>query len=589
MNNQIEEVKQKNDIVEYIGARIHLIKAGRNFRALCPFHHEKSASFVISPDRQIWHCFGACHDGGDVIKFAMKWDNITFYEALKQLADRAGIKLLDSNIKDEAWEKKDRILRINSLAARYFEYVLDKTSVGAQAMAYLTNRGIKPAIIKTFRIGYAPKSWDSLKSFFRKHDFSEQELIDAGMLIRNENGRTYDRFRGRIMFPICDIRGDIIGFSGRILQSSDREAKYINTPETEIYHKRESLYGINITKDAIRKNGYAILVEGEFDMITPFMHGFDAVVAIKGSAVTQEQLQILKRLTNKIIMALDADEAGEEAMRRGIQEAEKQDFELQVATFEGGKDPDEILREDPLSFKKAIKMAEPVYDFIIKIASKRFPGEDPFAKKRVGDFVVPYISRIRNPIVQSYYIKKLATILEISEDAITATVKKYRYTAPEKRQIVIKDHKKSAFNREDGMQKYLMSTLFQSDQPYQLIDEIQLVLEPEDFVIPAYGKIYSHFIEYRKKHPDIIDRSEFVRSLPPELQPTYDELLLYNSSEKEEPKEAFKRLLYELKRNSLKRRISVLISTDKDIASDEAVIQDYSAKLNSVEKQLRTL
>lgn len=589
MNNQIEEVKQKTDIVEFIGSRIHLIKAGRNFRALCPFHHEKSASFVISPERQIWHCFGACHDGGDVIKFAMKWDNITFYEALKELADRAGVKLQDSSFHDQAWEKKDQLLRINSLTARYFEYVLHSTPVGKTALDYLIARGLKPAIIKTFRIGYAPRSWDSLKLFFRKHSITDEELIEAGLLIRNENNRIYDRFRGRIMFPIMDIRGDIIGFSGRVLTPSDREAKYINTPETLLYHKRESLYGIQLTKDAIRKTGEAILVEGEFDMITPYMHGVDTVVAIKGSAVTHEQLAILKRFTNKIFLALDADEAGEDAMRRGIQEAEKQDFEVQVLTFTGGKDPDEILREDPLAFKKARKAALPIYDFIIQMAQKRFPMQDAFSKKKIGDFVVPYLARIRNPIVQSYYIKKLAHTLDVGEEAVAVSVKKYRFQAPEKKSFLARDPQKNAQNREDTIQKFLISQLFQSDQPYQMADQIFAVVDPNDFSVPAYGKVLTAFFDYRTKHATSFDRNAFASTLSSELQPSYDELLLFGSSENDHPHEALPRLIYEVKHASLKRRISQIMTTDNSTSDSEAIIQDYSAQLNAVEKKLQTL
>ncbi len=588
MDNQIEEVKQKTDIVEYIGSRIHLIKAGRNFRALCPFHSEKSASFVISPERQIWHCFGACHEGGDVIKFAMKWDNVTFFEALKELAERAGVKLAESAIADQAWERKERLLRINNLAAKYYEYVLQNTPVGQAAMDYLLKRGMRQAIIKTFRIGYAPRSWDSLKSFYRKHNFTDQELIDAGLLIQNENGRTYDRFRGRIMFPLCDLRGDIIGFSGRILNASEREAKYINTPETLIYHKRETLYGIHITKDSIRKSGYAILVEGEFDMITPYMHGIDQVVAIKGSAVTREQLQILKRLTNKIILALDADEAGEDAMRRGIQEAEKQDFELQVVMFEGGKDPDELLREDPVAFKKALKSAVPVYDFIISMAEKRFPGEDPFAKKRVGDFVIPFVSRIRNPIVQSHYIKKLAANLNVGEDAIASTIKKYRFNMPEKKPVFIRDSRRQALSRHDSMQKYLLSQLLQSEKPYQVYDQICEVVAPEDFSVPAYGKVFSALGLFRKNYTDFV-QPVFLKTLPPELIPAFDEVLLYNSSEHDHPQDATLRLAYELKRASLKRRISELATTDSGNTANEVLMQEMTASLNTVEKKLRSL
>src|SRR3989339_520432 len=265
MENQIEEIKKKIDIIEFIGSFITLKKTGRNFKANCPFHQEKTPSFIVSPERQIWHCFGGCGDGGDIVKFLMKWENITFIEALKELAQKAGVSLKNISFEDKIWRKRERYFNMNNLTAEFFEYLLNKTKFGEKGIDYLKNRSIKLATVKKFQLGYAPSSWDSLRLFLKKKKFEEEEIYENGLLVKSEGGSYYDRFRGRLMFPIKDSRDFIIGFSGRSLDEKDKQAKYINTPETPIYHKRETLFGINLAKETIKKDKNAYIVEGEFD------------------------------------------------------------------------------------------------------------------------------------------------------------------------------------------------------------------------------------------------------------------------------------------------------------------------------------
>lgn len=565
MNNQIEEVKSRLDIVDYIGTIVSLKKMGRNFKALCPFHQEKTASFVVSAERQSWHCFGACHDGGDIISFVMKYENITFYEALKELAEKAGVELKQSGIEDNEWKKKERLLYLNTLAAKYFEYILHSTSFGKPALEYLSGRSISPAIMKKFQIGYAPRSWDSLLNFLTKKGFRNEEIHEAGLLVKNESNRYYDRFRGRIMFPISDIRGNIIGFSGRLTEKSEVEGKYINTPETPIYHKRESLYGIHIAKEAIRKEDSVILVEGEFDMITPYIHEIENVVAIKGSALTREQLTILKRLTKRITLALDADSAGEDAMKKGIEEAERQEFEIRVLSFESGKDPDEAVRTDLIGFKKALKSPLPIYDFIIQLAQKKFSDGSAFAKKNIGDFVAPFISRIQNPVVQSHYNKKLAGLLDVSEGSIVSIVKQQRF---QKKPFVVRKTQTAQIDREEVMQRYLLSIMLQQEDPYQLCEKVFAVIGPEEFTTPAYQKVCKHLLSYKNSHADKYDSKGFIASLPTELITTYDELFMFSSSEAEFTSENIDKLIYDVKDIILKRKMSYLMAnngSDTDI------------------------
>jgi len=412
MDNPIEEIKRKIDIVDFIGNFVALKKSGRNFKALCPFHQEKTPSFIVSPERQIWHCFGACQEGGDVIKFLMKWENITFYEALKELADKLGIKLKKIDFEDRVWKKKEKLFTINSLAAEFYHYLLTKHKIGEKALDYLKRRKINPKMVDVFTLGYSPSSWDSLLKFLKRKGYAEEEGYEAGLLVKSERGGFYDRFRQRLMFALKDPRGNILGFSGRIF-AEEGEAKYVNTPETPIYHKREALFGINLAKEAIKKHNQAILVEGEFDMISCFQEGINNVVAIKGSAVTREQLMLLKRYTNRLILSLDADLAGEETTKRAIADAENLDFDISVITFDFAKDPDEAIKKDPQKFKKIIQKPMPIYDFIIDFSLKKNQGKDAFSKKNIGDEVVPFIAEIKNPIVKSYYVKKLANVLEV--------------------------------------------------------------------------------------------------------------------------------------------------------------------------------
>jgi len=298
-----DQIKEKIDIVEFIQEYVPLKKAGRNFKGLCPFHSEKSPSFYVAPDRQIWHCFGACDEGGDVISFYMKIENVTFPEALTELARRVGMTLTSSYEHDETWKQRSRLYEIHHLASEYYHYVLTKHAIGSAGRDYLTNRAISEKIIKTFMLGYAPSGWRNLLPFLMKKGYHEDEIETAGLIIRGKNGY-YDRFRGRVMFTLKDHRGNIVGFSGRLLSKEAKEAKYINSPETPLYHKSKVFYGLDVTGKSISEADQAIICEGEFDVLTSFESGISNIVAIKGTALTQDQLKILKRYTNNYYMTL---------------------------------------------------------------------------------------------------------------------------------------------------------------------------------------------------------------------------------------------------------------------------------------------
>ncbi|MBI3366364.1 DNA primase [Candidatus Roizmanbacteria bacterium] len=543
MDNPVEAIKQKLDIVDFVGSFTTLKKTGRNFKANCPFHQEKTPSFVVSPERQIWHCFGACQEGGDVIKFLMKWENVTFFEALKELAEKTGVTLKKVGFEDTVWKKKEHLIVMNNLSAEFYEYILHQTKFGKKALEYLQSRDIKSQIAKKFQLGYAPNSWNSLTQFLKKKKYSEEEINETGLLVRSDRGGYYDRFRGRLIFPIKDPRGNIIGFSGRNIDAKDTSAKYINTPETILYHKRETLFGLDVAKESIKKEKNVVIVEGEFDMIAPYQNGFSHFVAIKGSALTREQLMLLKRYTDKITLALDADAAGEEAIQRGIQDAEQLDFEVGVVMFDYAKDPDEAVRKDEKLFKKILGKPMPVYDFLIQMFQKKYPDDNPFNKKKIGDEIIPFIERIHNPIVQSHYLKKLAEFLNVSES-------------------------------------------FQNENPYHVAKKLFAVISSDDFSIGSYKKICSMFIELMKSYPDQFNLSKFTETLSSELQPVFDEIYLFASSELGFENEHIDKLAYGIKRFSLKRQIQLLLSSE---LPQKEELKKLTDTLKDVEKKALSL
>ena len=587
MENPIEEIKKKIDIVEFIGSFITLKKAGRNFKAVCPFHQEKTPSFVVSPERSIWHCFGACGEGGDVIKFLMKWENITFIEALRELAKKTGIKLNKISFEDKIWQKKERYLGMNQLASEFFHYILNKTAFGKKASQYLKDRALNQSIVDKFQLGYSPSSWDSLKLFLKKKKYEEEEMLENGLLVKSESGSYYDRFRGRLMFPLKDGRNNVLGFSGRILDGKEKEAKYINTPETPIYHKRETLFGINLAKEEIKKKKNVFIVEGELDVITPYQHGFSNFVAVKGTALTNEQLMLLKRYTDRITLMMDADPAGIESIKRGIDEAEKFDFEIRVVNIDYAKDPDEALKKDPTQFKRLIAKPIPVYDFLIATAQKKYPEESAFAKKKIGEETIPIIEKISNPIVRTFYIKKLAGILEVSEITVENLISQLKRKKKQLSLNKIKYNKPVEDSRELTVDKYILSVVFQNEDPKEIYHKFFNVLKPKYFLHPSYEKISRFFFDEIEKNKKV-DINQFGKNLPEELRPIFDEIFLFASTDHNLSDASLDRLIYEIKKYYFKREIKKLLSEEESVEKKKQ-LKKISEDLKEVEKKLISL
>jgi len=480
-------------------------------------------------------------------------------------------------------------LKLNSLTSEYFNYILQDTKYGKKAYEYLESREININISKKFGLGYAPQSWDSLLKFLTKKKFNEEEMFEAGLVVQGRNQGFYDRFRGRLIFPITDSRGNIIAFSGRLLDSEAKEAKYINSPETPLYHKRESLYGINLAKDKIRKDNNVYIVEGEFDVISLHQRGFENVVAIKGSALTREQLIYLKRFTNSVTLALDTDVSGEEAMKRALDDAESLEFDVKIATIDFAKDPDEAVRKDKDKFKLALKNSISIYDFVINYAQKKYPDDDAYSKKNIGDIIVPFLEKIKNPIVLSHYVKKLSNILNVSEQSVFILINRFRQNKFQKKESYHSVSKETKDTREIKIQKYILSLMFQSKNAYNLSEKIFHTLVSKDFSTPSFQKVAEFFLEYKKENKDEFGLNKFSNLLRPELRAVFDELYLYATIEEDFEDENINKLINEIKRRSLKREIGLIIVSKESSKKKDKHLKELSIALKKVEKNALTL
>ncbi len=435
----IDEVKQRIDIVEVIGEDVSLTKAGRTFRALCPFHSEKHPSFYVYPERQSWHCFGACSTGGDVFSFIMKRQGVDFGEALRLLASRAGVVVPSKLEKEAGKDERERLYQVNAAAAQYFHNLLLNSPHAETARNYVSGRGLSLKSITEFQLGFSPNSWEALKQHLIEKGYTEPELVTAGLLIEAEGGKTHDRFRNKLMFPIFDIRGRITGFGARVLD--DSLPKYLNSPQTPLFDKSSSLYGINLATTAIRRQDLVVIVEGYMDVITAHQNGFNNVVASMGIAVTEKQVSTIKKMSNNITLVLDADTAGKEAMLRSIEGPLHAEVDAMLRNVGGenslggevkavilpqGKDPDEIIKENAEHWQELIDKALPVVDYIFDMVVSRLDLAVARDKSLAVDRLLPIVAQIKHPVNQAHYLQKLAGLVKVSERSLEAALRRSR-------------------------------------------------------------------------------------------------------------------------------------------------------------------
>jgi DNA primase len=465
----MDDIKQRLDIVDVISEYLHLEKAGRNFKAICPFHSEKTASFFVSPERQSWHCFG-CGAGGDVFSFIRRKEGVDFGEALKILAQKAGIPLVQKGGKDE---KTSKLYQINEAAASYYHHLLLNVPAAQGARLYLERRGISTKTSEDFQLGYSLDSWDGVKQHLLGKGFSLQELIASGLLV--EGGREpYDRFRGRVMFPIKDIKGHVLGFGARVLD--DSLPKYINSPQTLIFDKGSTLYGLERAKDAIREQKTAVIVEGYMDVLTCHQYGMKNVVAAMGTALTEKQIPAIKGLTKNLTLALDADAAGDAATWRGIGilrqslgrvmlpmpdylgTTSQLSAEIKVISLPQGKDPDDVIRESSEEWRKLVAEALPMMDFFFATASK-LDLTKPEAKAQAKNLLLPLIIEIEDEVERSAYLEKLSQLVGVKRRKLEEEAARLRPTAAEK----VKTGEPISFRSSVGapLEEYCLSLLLQ--------------------------------------------------------------------------------------------------------------------------------
>src|SRR5256714_3045755 len=417
----IEQIAAANDIVEVIGTYFPLKRAGSTFKALCPFHQEKTPSFTVSPSRQTFHCFG-CGAGGSVFRFVMDYEHLDFPAAVKKLATRVGIPVIEergssAGEDDRQQETRRALLQLHAEAAEWFHENLVKKKIGEPAREYLKGRGIDKRIAKDWQIGFAPESWDAFLSWALERGYQQRLLLDSGLITRREEGdnKAYDRFRNRIMFPIHNDVGEVIAFSGRILNKEAEAAKYINSPETPLFRKGNVLFGLHKSKRGLIEADCAIVCEGQLDLITLFEAGLTNVVAPQGTAFTEGQARILKRFVNEVVLCFDADTAGQKAAERSLEPLLQNDLVVRVAEMPPGEDPDSLIRKEGAEkFNARVSAARDFFDFWIEHEATGTDLTNLSAKMQLARRLAETVARVHEPMMRNEVINKVSARLGVS-------------------------------------------------------------------------------------------------------------------------------------------------------------------------------
>jgi DNA primase len=436
-SEMIEQIAAANDIVEVIGSYFPLKRAGANFKALCPFHQEKTPSFVVSPSRQTFHCFG-CGAGGSVFRFVMDYEHTDFPSAVRKLATRVGITVVETRAaedEDRRYEARRTLLKLHADAAEWFRENLLKRDVGEPARKYLKQRGITAEIAKNWQLGYAPDEWDAFGSWARAHGYQTRDLITSGLAKTRddadsapvESSRAYDRFRGRIMFPICNDVGEVIAFSGRLLKEAEGAAKYLNSPETPLFRKGSVLFGLHKTKRALIEANCAVVCEGQLDLISLFEAGITNVVAPQGTAFTENQARVLKRFVNEVILCFDADTAGQKAAERSLDALLQNDLIVRVAEIPAGEDPDSLVRrEGKESFESRVAGARDFFDYWIERETAGVDLGSLGVKMQLARSLAETVSRVRDPLMRGEVVNKVSARLGVAAQDFQSLLPKQR-------------------------------------------------------------------------------------------------------------------------------------------------------------------
>jgi DNA primase len=558
----LDKIKAKLDIVEVISSYgIEAKRAGSNFKASCPFHQEKTASFMINPQIQIYKCFG-CGNGGDAIKFIQEIEKVSFPDAMKIAADKAGIELSNVNYtKDKkAEEEKKRIIEANTITAKFYNYVLKELPQGDAGRAYAEKRKIDKKRIEDFLVGYAPKSYNALKNVLLKRGFKEAELIHWGLLV-DRNGSSIDKFRERLMQPIFDTAGNILGFSGRYIGTNKDTPKYLNSPETPVYKKNELLYGLYQGKDSIRKKKFVILVEGNIDILSSHRVGIENIVAPLGTAFTMNQAKLIKRFADQVYFSFDTDDAGTKALERAIDIVEKIGLKHKVINLTGYQDADEMIVKTPGEWE--VRLASPMnsVEYLFEVYSRGVDLRNPDNKSTFRDKVMPVINSLTDEVQQSYFMNKLADIVGVEEKRL------------EKR-LIKKAHVETEVEPEEV--KEPISKVKIEAEEYLAAIIIQHKLKPKEFNTDIF----------ESDHVKNILKQYFEDKKIEESDPNYQEYMKIMTIDLSEIKDVQEEVNYRYRviyRHSLQRilkKLSAEASTEEGIKK----LSDHVEELKNIEK-----
>ncbi len=538
----IDDIKDRIDIVDIVSETVKLKKSGRTYTGFCPFHaNSRTPSFVVWPETGTWKCFGACNTGGDVITYVMKRDGLEFKDALHELGRKAGIEVVerqpDAEIEDQHIA---RLREAVTAAAQWYNFLLNNNPNAQAARDHLSKRGITAKTSETFQLGYAPEDWHALENQLRDKGFTREELIDAGLLVSRDDGNVFDRFRNRLMIPIHDGKGRPIGFGARALKDGD-EPKYLNSPQSALFDKSRTLYGLHAARTTIRDQKVAVIVEGYMDALAAHQFGFANVVASLGTALTELQFKQLQKLTKRIVLALDPDTAGINAMLRGLDvaresldreiqpvfdargligNASKLDIDLRVLTLPGGQDPDEVMQHDPAQWNTLVDQAPPVAQFVIDSLTAGRNLNDPKEKATIANQALPIIRDITNPVEQNVYVQQLARKLKVDERSmfdqmrVAVSTQARSRTRPGPKPIEPIKHDAA------DVEQYCLSTLLHRSDMLKVIDDALSraelpALNMEDFAEAANREVFKAFLA-SLSHSTSVDEE----SLRSELDPT---------------------------------------------------------------------
>ena len=580
----IEEIRQNNDVVDIISQYVHLTRKGRNYFGLCPFHNEKSPSFSVSPDRQIFHCFG-CGVGGNVYTFLMKIEGITFKEALEQLAERANIQLptLTSGADTAKEELKAKVYKVNEFTAEFYHQNLYKPNA-KMAQEYVKKRKLNQETLEAYKIGFSGK-FDELYKALKQQGFGEKEILESGLVNKNDNGTYIDRYRNRLMFPICDARGKVIAFGGRVLD--DSKPKYINSPENIVYSKGRHLFGLNVAKKYSSKK--LLIVEGYMDVISLHQRGIENVVGALGTALTEQQGWLLRKSTEQVILGFDADGAGQTAVARSMEILQNMGCDMRVLQIEGAKDPDEfIVKFGEGRFKLAMENAISLVEFKVKNLRKDINLENAADKIKFLNEIAKILAKVENTIEREIYIEKIAKGYNISKEAIFAEVNKLIYsnskgiqTLQEQNKTIrkVEQNKEKKISVNENLIKRentIIALLIDANK--NVFEKIRQNIKPEDFKDSINREIAQKLYEELEKQDSNINK--LIDTFDEETQ-NHITMVMATDYEIENVEKAVDDILQKYKREKLDDRKQEILK-QLETEQDTEIKQQLGKELNSI-------